>query len=169
MIAPVLVHTAEEAFWSLPVGQQPVESVHLLMWPEIELSLFDEGLDAIWERLLEVREEVYRKIEDARQSALLGTSLEALVKVYAGGDLLELLKAASEQLPAFFIVSQVVVGDLSALGEERAARGDTEVIVERASGEKCQRCWNYNQSVGASAEELDLCERCVAALEEINR
>ncbi len=169
IIAPVLAHTAEEALWSLPDGQQPVESVHLLPWPDCDQSLVDERLDDRWGKLLEVREEVYRKIEEARQSALLGTSLEALVRVYAGGDMLELLKAFHGELPAFFIVSQVEVGDLSALGEERAAGGGLQVAIERASGEKCQRCWNYSQSVGANAEELDLCERCVASLEEINR
>ena len=37
----------------------------------------------------------------------------------------------------------------------------------RAQGEKCERCWNYSTRVGESSRYPTVCERCVAALEEI--
>lgn len=43
------------------------------------------------------------------------------------------------------------------------------VEVERAAGEKCERCWNYSTRVGESERYPTACERCVAALSEIER
>ncbi len=166
MIAPVLAHTAEEALWSMPDGVRPGESVHLLGWPLYDESLVDGGLDAKWEKLLAIREEVYRKLEDARQQALLGTSLEALVTLYAGADDLGLLQEMDGDLPALFIVSQVQVLDISEFAGERTSEGPVEVVVERTGGAKCQRCWNYSPAVGADSEHPDICDRCVRALGE---
>jgi isoleucyl-tRNA synthetase len=41
--------------------------------------------------------------------------------------------------------------------------------VERAHGKKCERCWNYSTHVGESTDYPTCCERCVAALDEIER
>ena len=169
MIAPVLAHTAEEALWAMPEGLRPAESVHLMPWPSLDESLVDAALDTKWERLLAIREEVYRKLEDARQEALLGTSLEALVQLYASGEDLRLLQEMDGELPAFFIVSQVRIEELSAFTGERVSEGAVEVIVERSGGDKCQRCWNYRPTVGADEDNPDICDRCVHALADSER
>ena len=44
-----------------------------------------------------------------------------------------------------------------------------EVTVRRAEGRKCERCWNYSTRVGESPDYPTVCERCLAALEEIER
>jgi isoleucyl-tRNA synthetase len=64
-----------------------------------------------------------------------------------------------DQLRYTFIVSQVEVheGDVFA------------VKVTRADGEKCERCWNYSTRVGESEQFPTVCERCVAALSEIQK
>jgi isoleucyl-tRNA synthetase len=167
MIAPVLVHTAEEALLSMPDEQRPAQSVHVLPWPEYEEHLLDSALESKWEQLLGVREEVYRKLEEARQQTVMGTSLEARVSVYAKGQTLDLLKEMEPQLPAVFIVSQVGVGDLSTFKGERGNSGDIEVVVDRAEGGKCPRCWNYSDIVPEDAEGV--CARCEKALKEIGR
>jgi isoleucyl-tRNA synthetase len=131
--------------------------------------MVDEALEEKWRVLLEVREDVYRGIEDARKEGLLGTSLEAQVVIYASGDKLSALERVREQLPALLIVSAVEVRDLSAFGGERTLEGDTEIVIERAPGEKCQRCWNYSLRVGEREDRPDICERCVSALEAIGR
>ena len=166
MIAPVLPHTAEEAWMSMWEGSAPVESVHLAAWPEYDENLVDHGLDERWTGIIEVREDVYRKLEEARQDNLLGTSLEALVRIYARGASLELLESFITELPAIFIVSQVKIHDLSEYKEERQDTGDVEVVVERAEGGKCERCWNYAPTVGKDADNPDICERCATALAE---
>ncbi|MCJ7746057.1 MAG: class I tRNA ligase family protein, partial [Actinobacteria bacterium] len=166
MIAPVLPHTAEEAWISMSEGRGQTESVHLAPWPEYDESLVDAGLEEKWAGILEIREDVYRKMEEARRDNFLGTSLEALVRIYARGTSLELLESMKPQLPAIFIVSQAEVHDLSEYTEERQDSGDVEVIIERAEGSKCERCWNYTPAVGQDNDNPDICERCAAALAE---
>jgi isoleucyl-tRNA synthetase len=169
MIAPVLAHTTEEAWLAMPEGHRESPSVHLSAWPLPDESLVDEKLEEKWRKLLEVREEVYRKLEDARQSELIGTSLEARVLLYARGNVLVLLRDTRPILPAIFIVSQVDVGDLSDFEGETYGAGDLGVVIEFAQGNKCQRCWNYSPSVGADAERADVCERCISTLETTGR
>jgi isoleucyl-tRNA synthetase len=38
------------------------------------------------------------------------------------------------------------------------------VLIERADGEKCPRCYNYSTHIGESAEHPHICDRCVGAL-----
>ncbi|MBU4173649.1 MAG: isoleucine--tRNA ligase [Actinobacteria bacterium] len=169
MIAPVLAHTAEEAFQAIPVGMRAEKSVHLLPWPEYDPELVDVMLEEKWGRLIEVREDVYRALEEARRGGVVGTGLEASVKILADGTLLELLAGMEDQLPELFIVSQVEVTDSLPPGVQGSETGGVTVVVEKASGEKCRRCWNYSPSVGSDPENPDICQRCVATLEKIAR
>jgi len=164
MVAPVLVHTAEEAMMALPEESRPAASIHMAEWPAYDASLVDEGLEAKWGLLVSVREDAYRKIEEARQSGMIGTSLEAKTNIYAEGDALAALREVEQDLPALLIVSAVEVADLESFEGTRTEDAIVEVDVERAPGGKCQRCWNYRPSVGANPELPDVCDRCAAAL-----
>jgi isoleucyl-tRNA synthetase len=69
-------------------------------------------------------------------------------------------------LPALFIVSQVEVLPF----DGPAANENSEpfhVEVLRADGAKCERCWNYSTHVGENPRYPSICERCTAALAEI--
>lgn len=169
MMAPVLAHTAEEAMLALPEEARPAESIHMALWPTYDESRVDEALEVKWDRLLEVREDVYRKIEESRKQGLLGTSLEAKAVIYASGETMDLLRGMEEQLPAVLITSAVEIRNLDSFTGERELTGDVEVEVQRAQGGKCQRCWNYRPSVSADSEEPGVCDRCEAALESMGR
>jgi isoleucyl-tRNA synthetase len=139
--------TAEEVWGHM--GR--TESVHLAYFPEpAELSA---GLDdaarkrtANWDRLMPVRDVVLKHLDTARNEKLIGAPLEARVRLSANGDLYTLLEQYAAQLPALFIVSQVA----------GAAEGDElGVKVERAAGDKCERCWKYTLDVGGDAEFPD--------------
>ena len=54
-------------------------------------------------------------------------------------------------------------------GAPAAAIEGLQIKIDRALGTKCERCWNYSTHVGESADYPTLCERCVAALDEIER
>jgi isoleucyl-tRNA synthetase len=160
LLAPILVFTAEEVWKHLPRSAADPASVHLARFPEpAELAT---GLPAEqaanWERLLEVRARVLKALEEARNEKRIASSLEARVRLNLDGAARAVLERYRAWLPAIFIVSQV----------EFEPGGDT-VRIERAQGRKCERCWNYSTQVGASAEYPTVCERCVAALEEIER
>jgi isoleucyl-tRNA synthetase len=87
--------------------------------------------------------------------------LEARVHISAGKDVHDLLERYIDYLRFIFIVSQVTL--LKTEGT------DTLVSVDRAEGEKCERCWNYSTHVGESSRYPTACERCVEALNEIEQ
>ena len=174
MLAPMLVFTAEEIWQHLPKLPGEPPSVHLALFPKVsECRAFpDEALDARWEHLREVRTEVLKALEQARTEKRISGSLEARVVLFAGNTLAELLEQYGAWLPALFIVSQV---EFAAEGPENAppdavrseAMPHLAVAVRRADGAKCDRCWNYSARVGENADYPTVCERCVAALEQI--
>lgn len=166
MIAPVLVHTAEEAWLSIHEDLRPSKSVHLMEWPEPNSEFKDKDLEEKWEKLMEVRERVYQSLEKARSSGLIGSGLEALVRIAARGKTYDFLKESIDQLPSVLIVSQVELERLE--GETPTDAGDisedVEIFIERARGNKCPRCWNYSETVGRNEIIPEVCLRCATTL-----
>jgi isoleucyl-tRNA synthetase len=159
MLAPILVFTADEIWENLPAeGEQRAASVHIAKFPvpggEREADLAEN-----WKRLFEIRDVVLRALEEERVAKTIGSSLEAKVELGASGDTFQFLKKYETGLRYLFIVSQVVVSERES--------GDLQVAVTRADGQKCERCWNYSTRVGEFEHYPTVCERCAAALAEI--
>ncbi len=115
--------------------------------------MLDEELLERWDRFLEVREVVTKALEDARVNKVIGQSLEARVKIKLPGDLYKLFKEWGEdQLSRWLIVSKVELEEGDRLG----------AFVDRAQGEKCERCWRFHEDVVEG-----LCPRCRGVLEEL--
>ena len=157
MLAPILVFTADEIWENLPNRTEP--SIHVALFPTAT-DESHEALFAEWDRLFAIRDNVLRALEEARVAKQIGSSLEAKVTLHASGDALALLQKHQKDLRYLFIVSQVELGE--AKGE------DVSIAISVADGEKCERCWNYSTRVGESEQYPTVCERCVAALDEIN-
>ena len=159
--------TADEIWRYLPRVAGRAESVHLAQfWSGTEITgsiSSTEGLDLVhsdWETLLRVRSEILKALEEARNSKLIGGSLEAKVTVSAPSALLPVLERHRADLRYLFIVSQVEFHDFP--GEDGAAA--LGVRVTKAPGRKCERCWNYSIHVGENPEYPTICERCTEAL-----
>jgi isoleucyl-tRNA synthetase len=45
--------------------------------------------------------------------------------------------------------------------------GETKVVAQKSSNNKCQRCWNYWPSVGTNSQYPDVCERCAGVLRQL--
>src|SRR5712692_6613529 len=163
MLAPILVFTADEIWESLPDDGSRSASVHLAELP-VSNSEKDEALRERWNQLLDnYRSLVLYVLEHKRINGEIGSSLEAHVTIHASGETYDLLDRYRDDLRYIFIVSQV---DLIQV-EDYIAEHPPKVHVERAAGKKCERCWNYSTRVGESSRYPTVCERCVAALEEI--
>ena len=174
-VAPIMCFTADEVWTHLPAPHLRESSVHLAHFviPENLTKGITEGVTALlanWPQLMAVRQEVLKALELARQEKFIGGSLEARVVLGAEGTLLALLEHYRDFLPSLFIVSQVGLGDKPA--ETASAVCESEVAglkiwIERARGQKCARCWNYSEHVGEDSRYQEVCERCSAALQEI--
>ncbi|HTV58181.1 MAG TPA: isoleucine--tRNA ligase [Verrucomicrobiae bacterium] len=168
LIAPVLVFTAEEIWRFLPQGASTLPSIHMATFPEaaeFELAL-DESRAGHWDRLLEVREDVLKALEPARVAKTISANLEARATLSADPELAGILQQNASFLPGLFIVSQVEIAGRNGGGPSGPG---VSVSVERAHGKKCERCWNYSTHVGENSEYPTICERCTAALDEIER
>jgi isoleucyl-tRNA synthetase len=168
LAAPLVAFTAEEIWKYFPRRTGDPESVHLALFPlpEEVAAAPDPAVDRRWQSLLALREDALKGLEEKRKEKFISGSLEARVRIRsAPGDGMELLRRCRGILPALFIVSQVeIVEDAQA---QPPAGKAWMIEVARAEGRKCERCWNYSRRVGESADYPTVCERCVAALEEI--
>ncbi len=157
LAAPILAFTADEIWEHIPGANQEAASVHLAEFPAYEERLCDEALRERFAQLFELRSKVMKALEEARNSRLIGAGLEAKVIITADGRTRRFLDSFGDDLRFLFIVSQVELRD----GTELAVR------VERAEGEKCERCWNYTTDVGTDPRYPGACARCVMNLDEI--
>ena len=172
VLAPVLAHTAEEAWQELRKKERDLpESVHLAEWPKPMDQCVDRDLDRRWEKMLAIRSDVLRELEKARVAGLIGSALEAEVRLTTRDKpLREFLESFPEKLETIFIVSGVKLEGEPPGGIAAGTPGENFkslfIEVPRSTHRKCERCWNYRSSVGKSAVHPDICERCIEVVEK---
>jgi isoleucyl-tRNA synthetase len=152
LLAPILSFTAEEA-WRILRPQEPTIFVHT--WAGLVPAVPDaEALVPKWQRILAVRAEVLRELEQLRMQGRIGSSLQADVTVSAPGPDYEALASLGDDLKYVFITSAA-----------RLERGDALAIaVNPSAGTKCERCWHWRDDVGDDPAHPALCGRCVSNL-----
>jgi len=168
LISPVLSFTAEDVWNHLPDDFQiKEESVFLADWPQPDNKLIDDELEKKWLNIKRVRQEAARVVEKARRDKIIGNSLEAKVVFYCQNKFwLDLLKANLDLLPYVLIVSQVEVKE-DPPGDKIYQSQEIEGVaieVRFADGKKCERCWNYSESVKENGEFPRVCNRCIKHL-----
>ena len=174
VLAPLMSFTADEVWTHLPAPHLREKSVHLARYVSpatLRAGLTENQLEQLenWPRLIALREEVLKVLEVARQEKSIGGSLEARVVLAVEGDLLPLVEEYRASLRYLFIVSQVEIKPGSIEGAAATGLPGLSVKVEKASGQKCDRCWNYSEHVGEDQRYPTVCERCSAALKEIEK
>jgi isoleucyl-tRNA synthetase len=174
LLAPILPFTMDELWRNLPGAREP--SVHLALFPGGLGQWTDDELLGRWEQLSRVRNQVNLALEEKRQQKAITSNLSAKVRLVTDTPLGALLSAYGPELPALFGVSQVEISDtLGELLDESLGRGlevgqSVQVMVEKADGVKCERCWRYVPGVSSAPGFEGLCDRCVEALAEpVNR
>ena len=127
---------------------------------------FDEEKAAKWDKIIAVRDDVNRALEQARAEKRIGKPLEADVTISADAAGAKFLSECGENLASLFIVSRVHVTTDDVDGLEGLSLGGIKVKIVRAEGEKCERCWIYAESVGSDAQHPHLCARCASVVKD---
>lgn len=141
LLAPILPYTSEEVYSLLPHTE---ESVHLTDMPEVVTYSDSTEVEELFNLFFELKDKVNKKLEEARNEKLIGSALEAVVKINLDPKYNEVKEKLGSYLHQLFIVSKV----------EYTNNGE-EVVVEKSTGEKCNRCWNYVDHLNG-----DICDRC---------
>ena len=159
LMAPILPFTTEEVWKYIPQESGRAESVHLASFPEVVNEFLDDALNERWERIWEIRAVVTKALEEARKEKKIGLSLDAQVHLHLPEKILSFLQSYEKDLKSIFIVSSVTLHQGKDEKEVRA-----EVL--RAEGKKCERCWNFDVSVGHHPDHQAICQRCVEAIQD---
>ncbi|MCD8519580.1 MAG: isoleucine--tRNA ligase [Erysipelotrichaceae bacterium] len=155
LLAPILVHTSEEVWDTLGLSD---ESVHLSEFKSLE-PLSTTLSDEEWETLFDIRSDVLKALEEAREAKVMGKSLQAHVTLQVNDEQKSLLTQAigdEAKVAQWLIVSQL------SFGEATQSYDVCGVTVALAQGDSCPRCWNVTPSV----HEDHLCDRCHSILHD---
>ncbi len=152
IIAPILAYTSDEIWKYMPHSENDnAEHVIFNEMPEKSDISIDDDFMAFWDEIHELRDDVKKALETYIKDKTIKSSLEAKVILSASGSKLEFLKKAEKELSAAFIVSEIEILENDS---------DLEISIEKAEGEKCERCWSISRTVGTDKEHPTLCSRC---------
>ena len=164
LLTPIIPHTTDE-MWSC-LNYKEVDSVQLTDMPDaVEKDDF-ETLRAKWAKVIGLRNAILKALEEARNAKTIGKSLEAKVTVFADAETQSLLSDDNINFAQLNIVSAFKVGDIATAPAEAVEVEKIAVLVEKAPGEKCERCWSISETVGSDAKHPTLCAHCAGVVEE---
>lgn len=149
LLAPILPYTSEEVYKLLDGS---VESIHLTANPEVTKYDDEEEIKELFNQFFDIKNDVYKALEEARNEKIIGKGLEAIVHINLDKKYDELVSELNKDFAQLLIVSKVVLTDKK-LNEYNVC----SVLVEKNNGEKCERCWNYFDK---SEMTGDICTRC---------
>lgn len=146
--APILPHTMEEVNDYMKWNDV---SIHLEDFPTLDLDFDTDALAKDMDVLFDLRKKVLKALEDARNENMIGKGLEAQLILHLDDETKAVLDRVVSNPAQWFIVSKVTFADA----------GD-EVVVAKASGHVCPRCWNVTEDTN----DDELCDRCHEVMSE---
>lgn len=158
LLAPIIPHTADEVYEHLNL--EP--SVHLADMPEVvEYSNASEIRDK-YEKFLELRDDVLKALEVARNNKVIGKSFNAKLILYPNEEIKVFLQSLNANLQQIFIVSQFAIESYENAPEDAMEFSNMKILVKNAEGYTCARCWQVVKEVN----EDELCHRCYEIINE---
>ncbi|MFC5602996.1 isoleucine--tRNA ligase [Sporosarcina koreensis] len=165
LLTPIIPHTTDELWAYLENVEE--ESVQLTDMPQAEeLGEHANALRERFSKLMLVRDDVLKALEEARNAKVIGKSLEAKVTVSLPEKMAGILAADDIDFAQFFIVSKFEEGKEGEMPADALKLDAATVLVEKADGEKCDRCWTISETVGNDAEHPALCSRCAEVVKK---
>ncbi len=167
LVSPILAFTSEEIWQAMRHGENDdSRSVLFNNMPSLTGIIVDGSFKEYWDKIHLLRDEVQKSLELARKNKVIGSSLDAKVTLYCeNNEIFNFIKSSEKDLKTIFIVSKVQVKS-GGLGEIKSDQfNGVSITITHASGNKCERCWVYSDTVGQNTKHDSLCDRCVKILE----
>lgn len=154
LLTPVLSFTMQEIYQTLPLKNKQV-NVQLEDFPS-KSKVYSDDFLKLYDAFNDLRDDVLVALEQKRAAGLIGSSQEAEIVFDVTNKTLKeaLLKLGEEELARLFVVSKATIADVES------------IEVNEASGEKCERCWNYREL--EETEHGHICHRCHAVVGELH-
>ena len=166
LMSPIIAFTAEEMWKNMPHSKNDdTESVALNDMPVYDSIYEDEALWEKYEKLIALRGDAQKALEEARNAKVIGHSLGAAVEIFAEGANCAFLKENEELLKTLLIVSAVKVTEGEG-GDFKGENYKATYKVTAPEGEKCERCWMFSKTVGENENHPTLCNRCASVVED---
>jgi isoleucyl-tRNA synthetase len=179
VMAPILVYTAEDIWQYVPKESEDrtVSSVHLLDWPgknpEFGQQRVEKNINDLLKPIIDLIPTVTKALEAKRAAGEIGSSFDAKINLLTKGRTwAKFLESLQGDLAEIFKVSQVAVADIDSFAPELIVDPnypEIAISIEKAEGQKCERCWNYSGSVGKNQEHSSLCDKCLQAVTALNK
>lgn len=166
ILTPILAFTCDEIWTAMKHDKsRNPEGPLFNNIPTADYIETDEAFIAKWDRIHEIRTDVQKALELARNEKVIGKPLEAKVTLYADGELADFLNSELKSLPEIFITSAVEIADGE--GEFKGDVKGLSITVNKADGEKCERCWKFSDTVGQDSEHPTLCAHCAETMKQL--
>ena len=161
VLTPILPHTMEEIWGFL---KEPEDYVQLANMPKFEGYANHDELLENWGKFMNLRNDVLKALEDARNKKLIGKSFEAAVTIYPDKETKAMLDDLDADFRQILIVSKLTIADGEA-PEDAEKLNNASIVVEHAEGEVCPRCRMIRTDIGEDPKLPKLCGRCAKIVE----
>lgn len=148
LLTPILPHTMEEVH---AYFNQKEAYVYLKNNENVDYQIPD-SIGPMFETVLDIRDDVLKALEEARNKKIIGKSLEAHVTISLKEEELTLLESL-QPVEKLFIVSGVTL----------VKEDQRKIEITLHEGEKCERCWHHRPLVDGA-----ICERCTHVIKDLN-
>ena len=162
LVAPILVHTADEAWAYVKCPSQPVDNVHLAKFPVPEPPALNKKVDEDWTFILQLRDQAMLQLEQLKREQKLTNPLDAQAVYYVDEAQRDMLIRYDEG-PA----------DVLGVGSHRIeiTNDDPHIVIEdvRDKYQRCARSWKRREDVGSNPNYPDLSRRDAEVIKKLNQ
>ncbi|CAL1329245.1 isoleucine--tRNA ligase [Candidatus Providencia siddallii] len=163
-ISPILSFTSDEIWKKLP-GKRS-KFVFTEEWYDGLFCLNNsiEMNDNFWKKILIIKTEVNKILEQARRNKYIKSSLETSLILYADNDIFKKLNMLRDELHFVFMTSQIKILNINESPNDAKNSGlnGLKIICNKAEGKKCNRCWHYTKDISINLQQKDICNRCIS-------
>ena len=156
LISPILSFTSDE-IWQFVPQTDEMDNTNIVFnsIPKSEIIEHNEKLYNDFVKIKEIGDKVKKALEEKRAEKIIGAPLDAKVTINCDKDTAAFLKSI-DKLKSYYIISDIEINETG-----------NDIIIEKAAGNKCERCWVYSETVGKCVDHPTICARCTDILQNI--